>query len=134
MSIDISALPSVPNGVLPTDSIIVMRPGAPTPYKAAMPTGTSSVPITSTYTASGTIAVTDKLALVNSASAVSMTLAAGATDGQVLIVKRYGAGAVTLTLTLDGTVGIAMVLNVSAVPRESLTLVWSTAWATWLLI
>ena len=98
------------------------------------PSGSAATPITSTYTASGAIAVTDKLALVNSASAVSMTLAAGATDGQPLIVKRYGAGAVTLTLTLDGTVSTAMTLNSAAVPRESLSLLWSTPLATWLLV
>ena len=97
-------------------------------------TGTPTTPVTSTYTASGAIAVTDKLALVNSASAVSMTLAAGATDGQAMIVKRYGVGAVTLALTLDGTASTAMTLNSAAVPRESLSLIWSTPLATWLLV
>lgn len=89
--------------------------------------------VTTTYTASGAIAPTDNLALVNTAAAVSMSLAASTSDGHQLIVKRYGAGALTLTTTLDGVAGTAVVMN-SASLKEAITLAWNSAAATWLML
>ena len=138
-----ASIPALPSAMTTTDLFDVQR-GANT-FTATVAqviaglgggagSGGAATPITSTYTTSGAIAITDRLALVNGASAVSMTLAAGATDGQPLIVKRYGAGAVTLTLTLDGAASTPMTLNSATVPRESLSLLWSTPLATWLLV
>jgi hypothetical protein len=94
--------------------------------------GPPLLPVTNTYTASGTIAPTDGLALVNAASAVAMTLANGTFDGHQLTVKRFGAGAVTLAATIDGA-ATTIDMN-SASIKESAVLVMSTANATWLLL
>jgi hypothetical protein len=97
---------------------------------------TNSLPLPSVsniYQATGAIAVSDKLALINAAAAVSMSLAAGSTDGQVLVIKRLGAGAVTLTATIDGTTSSSIVLN-SASLKEAVSLTWSQSLATWLMI
>jgi hypothetical protein len=88
--------------------------------------------VSNTYAASGAIAPTDNVALVNAASAVAMTLAAGPTDGHVVTVKRLGAGAVTLTATVDGVSGMQIPMN-SASLKEAVTLVWNAANATWLM-
>jgi hypothetical protein len=93
--------------------------------------GTTNV--SNTYTASGIIAVTDNVALVNASAPVVMTLAAGATDGHAVIVKRFGAGAVTLTATIDGSGGTSMLLD-SASIHEAVTLAWNAANATWLIL
>lgn len=89
--------------------------------------------VSNIYQATGAIAVSDKLALINAAAAVSMSLAAGSTDGQVLVIKRLGAGAVTLTATIDGTTSSSIVLN-SASLKEAVSLTWSQSLATWLMI
>ena len=88
--------------------------------------------VTSTYTASGAIAASDNLALVNAAAAVSMTLGSGTTDGHPIVVKRYGAGAVTLSASIDGVAGSRVVMASTTV-KESVSLAWSSALATWLL-
>ncbi len=88
--------------------------------------------VSNVYTASGAIAVTDVVALINAASAVTMTLAAGSTDGHELIVKRYGAGAVTLTGTIDGAAATIELANPSV--QEAVDLAWNASHATWLLI
>ena len=62
-----------------------------------------------------------------------MTLAAATTDGHVVTVKRFGAGTVTLTATIDGAAGTQIVMN-SASLKEVATLVWNAANATWLLM
>jgi hypothetical protein len=88
--------------------------------------------ITQTYTTSGAIAVTDNLSLVNASSAVSMTLGSCSVDGHPIVIKRYGAGAVTLTASIDGVAGSRVVMSSSTV-KESVSLAWSNALATWLL-
>jgi hypothetical protein len=89
--------------------------------------------VSNTYGASGAIAVTDNLALVTAATAVALTLGAGAVDGHVSIVKRFGAGAVTLTATIDGLAGTEVMLD-SASIKEAISLVWSQSLNSWLLI
>jgi hypothetical protein len=96
----------------------------------------SSVPLLSvsnTYTVSGAIAPTDTIALVNATAAVSMTLASGSSDGKELIVKRFGAGSVTLTASIDGVGSASIVMN-SASLKEAVSLAWSQALGTWLMI
>ena len=89
------------------------------------------LPITTTYTGSGAIAVTDSLALVNSVGAAVMTLASGTIDGHQLTVKRYGVGAVSITANIDGTG--ATVVNLNGVgAKEAAVLVWQAGLATWL--
>ena len=88
--------------------------------------------VSTVYATSGAIAPSDNLALVNATGPVAMTLGAGPSAGHQLIVKRYGAGAVTLTTSIDGTAGSALTLN-AAGAKESVTLNWYAAAATWLL-
>lgn len=95
--------------------------------------GTFGSTVTNTYTASGTIAVGDSLALVNAASAASMTLDVGATDGHAIMVKRFGAGAVTLTATIDGGSGASIVMSSGSI-KECVTLIWDAGDGTWLLV
>ncbi len=101
---------------------------------AADVSGVAPLPsITTSYTASGAIAVTDNLALVNAASAVSMTLGTGGSDGHPIVIKRYGAGSVTVTANIDGAAGSQVKMN-SSTTKESVTLTWSNSLATWLMI
>ena len=101
---------------------------------AADISGAAAAPtVTGTYTASGTIAPGDNVALVNAAVAVSMTLGAGTVDGHPIVVKRFGVGAVTLTATIDGIAGAQVRLS-SAGLKESVSLAWSQGLASWLMI
>jgi|694.fasta_scaffold135816_2 hypothetical protein len=88
--------------------------------------------ITNTYTASGAISPTDRVAVINSASAVTMTLAAGPSDGHSMVIKRFGAGAVTVTAVFDGA-NFSIVAD-SATIRESVQLTWAPSLATWLIL
>lgn len=92
-----------------------------------------SAPISSTYTASGAISTSDRIALINSASAAAMTLGSGTTNGQVMVIKRYGAGSVTITANLDGVSNSSIVAD-SATIKESVTLAWSASLSTWLVL
>ena len=88
---------------------------------------------TTTYTASGAIAPTDRVADINAASGVTMTLAAGPSDGHSLVIKRLGAGSVTITANLDGAAGSSVVAD-SALIKESLLLAWSSSLSTWKIL
>jgi hypothetical protein len=87
---------------------------------------------TNTYTTSGAIAPTDRVSLINAASAAAMTLAAGPSDGHSLLVKRVGAGAVTITANLDST--ISSIVADSTTIKESVVLSWSSGLGTWLIL
>ena len=87
---------------------------------------------TTTYTASGAIAPIDRVAVVNAASAVTMTLGSGSINGQSLTVKRLGAGAVTITASLDGA--SSSIVADSTTIRESVLLAWSSSLSTWLIL
>jgi hypothetical protein len=89
--------------------------------------------ITTTYTASGAISPTDRVAVINTANAVSMTLASGSSNGQSLLIKRTGSGAVTITANMDGVSGASIVAD-SATIKESVLLAWSSSLATWLIL
>ena len=88
--------------------------------------------ITTTYNASGALSPTDNVSLVNVASAAIMTLAAGPSDGHSLLVKRFGAGAVTITANLDST--ISSIVADSTTIKESVVLSWSSGLGTWLIL
>ncbi len=96
--------------------------------------GVAAAPtVTTTYLAAGAISPGDSVALVNSAVAVVMTLADGSFNGQAIIVKRFGIGKVTLRATIDGVVNASVVMS-SATLREAVSLSWSQALASWLMI
>ena len=76
--------------------------------------------------------MTDNLSLINAGIAVSMTLGSGSVDGHPIVIKRYGAGAVTLTASIDGVAGSRAVMSSTTV-KESVSLAWSSALSTWLL-
>jgi hypothetical protein len=88
--------------------------------------------ITTTYTASGALSPTDNVSLVNAASDATMTLAAGPSDGHSLLVKRLGAGAVTITANLDSI--ISSIVADSTTIKESVVLSWSSGLGTWLIL
>lgn len=88
------------------------------------------LPVTSTYSASGAIAITDSLAIVNSTDRCDMTLAQGTIDGQRIWIKRLGCGVVTITLNLDNEA--AVVTADSSSVSGGLSLVWSSLLATWI--
>lgn len=94
--------------------------------------GATTLPVSNTYTAAGAIAITDRLAVINLASAGTMTLAAGTVDGFVVNVKRIGAGVVSLTANIDGT-SQTLVMDATAA-KESLSLAWASALGTYLIV
>lgn len=86
--------------------------------------------VRATYSTTGaTISPIDRFSLVNSASAIALTLPAGPRDGCPLIIKNIGAGTLTLTTSIDGTAGTTTVNSLGA-----LRLIWSAALSTWLSI
>lgn len=93
----------------------------------------TSLPVSTTYTSSGPITPSDRLALVNSASDCSMSLGAGVSDGQTIQIKRFGAGVVAVTGNFDGVAGASLRADSPAV-RESLRLTWASGLGTWLVL
>ncbi len=93
------------------------------------PAGTSFT--SNTYTAAGAIAPTDDESVINTAAAVTMTLAAGA-GGHLVNIKRYGAGAVTVTASFDGA-SQSIVLNTTNAIKECWSARYNAALATWLV-
>lgn len=87
--------------------------------------------ITNTYTAAGPIAVTDDESVINSGSAITMTLAAG-TVSHLINIKRYGTGVVTVTANMDGA-SQSVVLNTTGTIRECLSLRWNVGLTSWLV-
>jgi hypothetical protein len=91
-----------------------------------------SQPITSTYTTSGTIALTDHASLLNCSTSCAMTLGSGSADGWVLWVKRYGSATDSVTATIDGVASTTINLN-SPTVKDSIVLVWNATNSTWLI-
>ena len=84
--------------------------------------GSSAITITTTYTAaSGAIAPTDQLSLMNSATAQTYTLANGTVDGFMVRIKRFGAGSVAITATIDG-VSQSYNMNAPGTLKEAVSL------------
>lgn len=84
--------------------------------------------VSNTYTVAGTLVSGDRLSVLNSASAIAITVPAGYKDGQTAIIKNMGAGTATLTLNIDGVASTSTSLTTKSVLR----LAWSAALATWL--
>lgn len=101
-------------------------------WKARRSFHPASPATTATYTASGAISLSDQTAIINSANPVTMTLAAGSASSQTLVIKRFGAGSVTVTANLDGT-NSSIVAN-SPTTKESIMLAWSPTLSTWLVL
>ena len=80
--------------------------------------------ISTIYTASGAIAVTDSYALINSSSNVLMTLANGTVEGATIMIKRFGAGTVGVTAVIDG-VSQTVAMTSAGTIKENLILSWS---------
>jgi hypothetical protein len=87
------------------------------------------IPRATYATTGGTIAPTDRFSVVNSASAIALTLPAAPRDGCPLLIKNIGGGTLTLTATIDGTAGTTSVASLGA-----LRLIWSAALSTWLSV
>jgi hypothetical protein len=98
----------------------------------AGPAGSPNLVVSNVYTASGSITPTDKLAIVNSTTAASMTLAAGPADGNMIVIKRYGAGAVSVAAMIDGSQQTITMSNTTF--KESITLDWSQQLSSYVLI
>ena len=99
--------------------------GLPAPLGMFAP---STMPPSTIYTASGALAPTDRLSVVNSAAPVTLTLAAGTVDGQLLTISNVGAGIATIDGTFNG--GESEYLPNGAVLR----LAWSSALNFWVFV
>lgn len=112
---------STPSGLPPVNGDCVV--GAGGAWTASACPGGAVTYSPGTYTASGAISLSDSISVINSTSAVAMTLANDAVDGRVRDIKRFGSGTVTVTATIDG-VSQTVVMNTTQTIRESLTLQW----------
>ena len=86
--------------------------------------------VSNTYTASGAIAVTDDISIVNASSTTTMTLSSGLQDGHALQVKRMGSGNVVLTANMDGTSQSVTMSTVGLKGFENLR--WVASLGTWI--
>ena len=92
----------------------------------------SSVTVPTVYTASGAIAVTDALAVVDMTTAATMTLANGTVDGKSIWIKRYGTGAVSLTAKID-KISRTLTMN-DTTAGDVIRLVWSASLTSYVLV
>ena len=98
-------------------------------FAIVFPSGNNGLlPVSQTYTASGAIAITDALSLLDSASAIAMTLANNTVDGYPIVIKNYGAGTATVTANIDGTSGSVVTLTTG----QRVKLVWCASLTTYL--
>lgn len=119
----------LPTGATTDDALTLASDGLWKPRRSFHP---ASPATTTVYTASGAISLSDQTAIVNSANPVTMTLAAGSTSSQTLIIKRLGAGSVTIAANLDGA-NSSIVAN-SSTTKESIMLAWYPTLSTWLVL
>lgn len=116
------------------DAGLVVGPAGATGATGAAGAGSGGSPgPVNIYTASGAISPDDELAIIDSASACAMTLAAPTVDQHALTIKRFGAGAVTVTLPLDGASDVQITASSTSI-KESIVLRADTARATWLAV
>jgi hypothetical protein len=87
--------------------------------------------ITNVYTASGAIAVTDNVAVVNSTTDVIMTLGSGTVNGHEITIKRWNTGVVRLNAVIDGAQ--TTIVMQSFTTKETVTLYWSDTFTSWIL-
>ena len=94
----------------------------------AVASGPALNTVSNTYTNSGAISTTDSFALINSARAVTMTLAAGNMNGHSIVINNYGTGTTTISLMLGGSLS-----TVTLAQGSVLNVTWSASLATYLL-
>lgn len=116
-------------GATTDDALTLASDGLWKPRKSFHP---ASPATTTVYTASGAISLSDQTAIINSANPVTMTLAAGSTSSQTLVIKRLGAGSVTITANLDGA--NSSIVASSSTTKESIMLAWYPTLSTWLVL
>jgi hypothetical protein len=87
--------------------------------------------VTTTYTASGAISLTDTLSMLNSASALAMTVANGTVLAQ-LTIHNIGAGTATVSGTIEG--GSNSVTLLGNPNGANLVLRWLPSLSTWIII
>lgn len=95
-------------------------------------TGGTQSDVTTTYTTSGAIALTDSLSMLNAAGALAMTVAAG--DGAViqLTIHNIGAGTATVSGTIEsGSNSVTLLGNPNG---ANLVLRWLPSLTTWIII
>jgi len=84
----------------------------------------------SIVTASASLTQTTGLVIANCSAACTLSLPGSGSDPAVpLVIKRYGAGAVTVSGTIDGASGT--ILMSSPAVKEAVSLAWSTAATSW---
>ncbi len=89
--------------------------------------------VKNTYTAAGALPITDDVSIVNASATAAMTLANDTVDGHMRTIKRFGAGTVTVTATIDGT-SQTVTMNTNSTIRESLTLLWVAALSSYVAV
>jgi hypothetical protein len=96
------------------------------------PAAFNTIPVTTDYTASGAIAITDAYSEIDCAGpgACAMTLAPCNVKGWLIHIKRYGQPTVTVTASIDGQVQTVS-MNTTATQTESLLLRCNVAHATY---
>ena len=88
--------------------------------------------VSNTYTAAGTIALTDNLSLINSASAVAITIPTGGTAASQLQIHNYGSGVATVSGTIEGAFNSVILQGNPA--AASVTLWWLPSKSSWIVI
>jgi hypothetical protein len=89
--------------------------------------------IVNTYTASATLPIADDVSIINGTAALTFTLPYDTVDRHVHRIKRYGSGAVTINVTVDGA-STAILLQAAGPPFDSIDLEWSTALSSYLAV
>ena len=90
-------------------------------------------PVTNWYSASGDIAATDTLAVLDHDDFAYFILGAGPANGHEMAIKRIGDGTAVIRLPLDGWADSVVTLG-CCVLKEALHLNWSERQEAWLLI
>lgn len=93
---------------------------------------TAITDVTTTYTASGAITLTDTLSMLNSASALAMTVANGSASVIQLTIHNLGAGTATVSGTIEsGSNSVTLLGNPNG---ADLVLRWLPSLSTWIII
>lgn len=94
--------------------------------------GTSYSDVTTTYTTSGAIALTDTLSMANCSTACTLTLAAGGAAVLQIIIHNRGSAVATITGTVEQ---IPRSFALPAAPAGgSITLRWLPSLTSWIII
>lgn len=125
--------PGMSIGTAAANTAVTIAPGASigiavvSPTQAEVVTGSGANVISPVvYTAAGAISTADVYSLINSATAITMTLAAGP-NGVKHTICNYGAGAVTLTMPYMGATSYSLASG------AAIAVIYNTALSTYLL-